>query len=326
MHWRLKTGYTMRVVTLIPAYKVKYAKELFLSLAVQSRASDRIIVSDDSPKGEFAEALRSPQLALLCKKLPIEVHAGPRLGAYANFKHLVKLWNESSDLVHLLLDDDVIYPEFYEFHLATHASGIFSCSVSGRWYANEPGQPVAPMPVPREIRGAPARFLSLTSDVLFKTTVPTCNNWLGEFSNCVMTPRIAQSLHDPELDGVSYAGLWDLGAFVAASDIAPVVYLQDRMGSFRTGPHHQSANMLNKECKAGHLAWLALAIVGHRRGHVSLAEVQGCCERIGALLKERYASEKDMSPFLDLAPKVGQGTASAFTAFVERWNCWVTSA
>src|SRR5262245_32799757 len=126
----------MDVTTLIPAYKTEHIVPLFASLLYQSRPPARVIVSDDSPDGRFGEILRSDGMAAVRERLIVEIHAGPRAGAYENFKHLVGLWDRSTPLVHLLLDDDVIYPTFYARHIDVHAVGQFSCSISARWIAN----------------------------------------------------------------------------------------------------------------------------------------------------------------------------------------------
>ncbi len=124
-----------QITTLIPAYKTKYMVELLTGLATQTHKPARILISDDSPNGEFTELLRTMPVA---HRLPIEVCAGPKNGAYENFKHLVRHWNGSTDLFHILLDDDVLFPDFYARHVMAHAMAPeTACSISARWTANE---------------------------------------------------------------------------------------------------------------------------------------------------------------------------------------------
>lgn len=314
-----------KIMTLIPAYKTKYLKDLLLGLAVQTRPSELVIISDDSPNGEFTKLLNSTAFSSLRNSLPIEIHPGPKKGAYENFMHLVKLWDHRSDFVHLLLDDDVIYPEFYEFHLVTHASGQFSASISGRWYANEAGQPIRGMQTPREIRAHAGRLLALYPDVLFRTTVPWCNNWLGEFSNCVLTAASADLLNDPQFAGVTYTGLWDLGAFLAASLQAPIGYIQERLGYFRTGPDQQSANLLTTDLKAGHLAWIALAIAGHRLGRLRRGEIKSCAEWVCSSVKRRYQTQSDMLCFIPILESAAAGSELAVEDFLSAWNTFLAT-
>lgn len=311
----------MDIVTLIPAFKPQYMGELFLGLANQTLPSKRIVVSDDSPDSEFSRLLDSAEMAPLRERLPVEIIRGPRKGAYANFEYLLDHWSGSSELVHLLLDDDVLYPEFYELHRLSHESARFSSSVSARWYANENGQPISVMPVPGQVRFNPARFLSLGPDMLFKTTVPHCNNWLGEFSNCVMTAETAKLARESVLAGISYAGLWDVGTLLAASLAAPVAYLQDRLGYFRVSRHQQSANFQRKDLKAGHLAWVALALAGRRMDQLNVEDVQSCCRNITALLSKRYAQEEDISPFLTILSRLAAGM-DAVDDFLATWGAF----
>lgn len=61
----------MNITTLIPAYKPKYLVELMSSLRNQTRPSQRIIISDDSPNGEFRQAISSEQIRPLLAGLTI---------------------------------------------------------------------------------------------------------------------------------------------------------------------------------------------------------------------------------------------------------------
>lgn len=311
-----RTFLLMHITTLIPAYKTKYMVELLTGLVTQTAPSQRVIVSDDSPSGEFGAILRSEAMKLARERLPIEIHEGPRLGAYPNVLRLLDLWGESTELVHLLLDDDVIYPDFYATHLQMHREGGLSCSISARWNANERGQPIEGMPVPPGIRAAPQRFLRLDATAMFSTTVPLCQNWFGEFSNCVLSPAAARLLREPVFAGVSYAGLWDLGAFLAASLQAPVAYCQDRLGAFRTGGSGHSGDMNGKFMKAAHLGYCALALGGQRLGVLGDEHARQCYVGIALALQQRYQEQPEMQPFVAplLALSRGEPAAEAFLA------------
>jgi len=310
----------MHITTLIPAYKTKYLQELLAGLLTQTRKSDRIIVSDDSPNGEFSEALRSPRYANWLAALPIEIHRGPRAGAYENFKHVVRLWGRSSELFHILLDDDVIFPDFYAQHLAAQQMAELSCSISGRWTANERGQPIEGMPVPEAVSSSNHRMLSLGPNALFSSTVPLCQNWLGEFSNCVIHARCADLLDQPVFAEVSYAGLWDLGAFLAASLRAPVGYIQDRLGYFRAGGEGHSAQFNGPHMKAAHLGFAALALGGQRLGKLSEAQARLCYRGIASALAKGYAEQADMQGFATILPRLAEGEAGSEAEFLQAWQ------
>jgi hypothetical protein len=317
----------MQIATLIPAYKTQYLVELLNSLRLQTLRSDQIIVSDDSPHGEFRELMNSAPYRPLVEGLNIEFVDGPRRGAYANFQHLVQVWSGRSAFVHVMLDDDVIYPEFYERHMAAHAAGRFSCSVSRRWTASESGQPLRGQPVPAAVAQNAGRMISLGGELIFLTAVLACNNWFGEFSNAVFRADCADLLLQPSLAGVSYAGLWDLGAFVAASLRQPLCHIEDHLGFFRLSAGQNSANLNGPIMKAAHLGYVALAIGGLRTGHVSPAQLAACAWAVLAALNARYDAEADMAVFRGLLSDLGQaltqGDADAADRFVLAWHAFL---
>lgn len=314
----------MQITTLIPAYKTKYLAELLTGLLTQTRPSERVIVSDDSPDGSFGALLRDGPLARFASRLPLEIHPGPRAGAYENFKHLVKLWDGQTELVHMHLDDDVIYPDFYAQHRLAHATGdSISCSVSARWTANEKGQPIEGMPIPEGIFHAQARMMSVGPMALISSTVPYCQNWLGEFSNCVFRAEHAGLLADTQFGGVSYAGLWDLGFFIAASLRQPVAYIQDRLGYFRAGGEGHSAQVNGKHMKAAHLGYAALGVGLARLGRMNEAQARLCYDGIEAALRARYAGEPDMQPFADILGRMARQESGACDDFVAAWHAFL---
>jgi hypothetical protein len=315
----------MIIATLIPAYKPKYLVELISSLRYQTRPTPRIIISDDSPNGDFRHELYSERFRPLLEGLNIEFVEGPRNGAYENFKHLLRVWGGSSDLVHLMLDDDVVYPEFYERHLVAHASGDFSCSISPRWNANEEGILLSGQSPPAAVTANASRILSLDADVVFMTTVAECKNWFGEFSNTVMRADTCELLLKPELSGISYAGLWDLGYFLAASLRSPIAYLQDHLGYFRTGGTGNSSKTFGPFMKAAMLAYSALAMGGQRVGKLSHAQALKCHSVIASVVNQYYSQQDDMRIFCKLLPELAlaePGTEASFlkalTAFHEK--------
>ena len=313
----------MKLTTLIPAYKPQYLVELLTSLRTQTRPSDRIIISDDSPNGEFRAALFADSMAAQRAGLAIEFHDGPRRGGYPNIQHLLRIWARSSELVHVMLDDDVVYPRFYEQHLRAHASGAFSCSISSRWTANEHGQPIAGMPVPPAVAASSHRMLSLSPEVVFMTTVPECKNWFGEFSNAVFAARGSEVLHRPVFEGISYAGLWDLGAFLAASLQAPIAYIQDPLGCFRTGAGGNSSKVYGPYMKAAVVGYAALAVGGRRLGRYDEAQAQGCFRTIGTVVQQVYGTQPDMQAFCDLLPRMAAGDAAAEADFIPVWHAFL---
>lgn len=314
----------MQITTLIPAYKAQYLPELLQCLRLQTRPVGKIIFSDDSPGGVYRATLFSDELAPLRKGLDIECVEGPRKGGgYANMLNLLRVWDHRSELLHLLLDDDVVYPEFYERHLIAHASGQLSCSISRRWTADETGHPLAGQPVPAAVANHASRLLALDAGVVFATTAIECKNWFGEFSNAVFHASTVPALMQPAFGGVSYAGLWDLGAFMAASLVAPVGYLQDHLGYFRTSTSGNSSKFFGPYMKGAHLGYAALVMGGVLIGKYTPDQARGAYANLALAMAQRYGSQDDMRPFIALLPRMAEGDALAEASFIEVWNAFL---
>jgi hypothetical protein len=309
----------MKITTLIPAYKPKYLVDLLTALRHQTHKPDRIIFSDDSPDQAFVRALQSEPLRSVVADLPIEVIEGPHQGGWANFLHLLKVWDGSSELFHFLLDDDVIYPNFYARHLHAHQSTDTLCSVSRRWTALESGHPVRDLPVPATVDQHPHRLLSLPASVLFATTAARNTNWLGEYSNTVLRAEFAPEVHATALDGISYIGLEDLGAFLCASLHKPVSYINEHLGYFRINAEQHSAQPMGRAMKAAHLAYLALAIGGRRVGQLSAEQAHEAVAALAPLIVQRYGAQADMAHFCEVMPSLASGSAEGEAAFLQRW-------
>lgn len=309
----------MRLTTLIPAYKPKYLAELLLALRHQSVKPERIIVSDDSPDLAFTHALGSEPLRSVIADLNVQVIRGPHNGGWANFLHLLQVWNGATELFHFLLDDDIIYPAFYERHLFAHANTDTLCSISRRWTANETGQPIRDLPLPEVVSTHPHRLLSLTAQTMFSTTIARSANWLGELSNVVLRAECAGDVAAASLDGISYIGLEDLGAYLRASLRKPVTYLNEHLGYFRLSAEQHSANPMGRALKKAHLAYLALAIAARNIGQLSAAQTAQVLAGLGPLVVQRYSGQADMTDFCVLMPGLARGEAEAEAQFLALW-------
>jgi hypothetical protein len=312
----------MQVTTLVPAYKPKYLFELLSSLRHQTVKPAAIVFSDDSPDQAFVRLLEAEPLKSTIADLNVSAIAGPRCGGYNNFRHLLKVWNRQTELFHFLLDDDIIYPAFYERHLHAHQLGRISCSISRRWTATESGQPIRDPPVPAAINAHDKRMLALDADVLFATTVALSANWLGEFSNVVLAAEVAEAIDDPRLDSIGYAGLEDVGTFLNASLLAPVAYINDHLGYFRTSAQQNSADPMGRPMKLAHLAWLSLALAARRMGKLTRAQCAACLAALCPRIAQRYAREADMAPFCALMPELAWATPAAEAQFLDAWSAF----
>ena len=231
----------IRLVTLIPAYKPNYLGDLLLSLWQQTRQPQRVVISDDSPEGSFLAAMARPDVAHVVTRLNLKVVPGPKRGASANCAFLLTHHLEDATHFHLMLDDDVAYPGFYERHLQLHALGHYPVTVSRRWTANESGMPLRDLPVPAAVALGRDVLLAIDAPTLFATTCVSGTNWLGEVSNAVYRAEHAPAIADPQLAGISYIGLEDIGSFLRCSMQQPIAFINDHLGYFRTHAGQASA-------------------------------------------------------------------------------------
>lgn len=310
----------MKITTLIPAYKPKYLVELLTALRHQTVKPARILFSDDSPDLAFTRMLSSEPVKSAVADLNIEVIEGPHTGGWPNFLHLLRHWNGSTELFHFLLDDDLIYPNFYERHLFAHTHMDTVCSVSRRWTALESGQPLRELGLPEVVATHPHRLLSLPADLLFSTTVARSANWLGEYSNAVFRAEFADEVHATALDGISYIGLEDLGAFLCASQHKPLTFLNESLGCFRINAEQHSAQPMGRAMKMAHLAYVGLAIAARRVGRVSAADCALALGGLCPLIAQRYGGEADMADFCALMPAMAQGADGAEEQFLALWR------
>lgn len=316
----------MQFTTLVPAYKPKYLLELLAALRHQTVKPARVIFSDDSPDQAFVAALGREPLRGAIADLNVSVVAGPRNGAYNNFRQLLQLYGGQTALFHLLLDDDIPYPGFYERHLQAHATGQVKCVVSRRWTALESGQPLRDLPVPAAIAQHPQRLLALEADLLFAHTAGASANWLGEFSNATFSADMAPLLDQPELAGHCYTGLEDLGAFLKASLQAPLGYLNEHLGYFRTSAHQHSANPMGRPLKLAHLAYVALTLAGRRLGKLPAARAAANLAGLCPVILQRYGQQADMAGLCALMPGLAASSAEAEQRFLVLWPAYASTA
>ncbi|TFW10293.1 glycosyltransferase [Oxalobacteraceae bacterium OM1] len=312
-----------QITTLIPAYKPKYLGDLLLALRQQTVKPARIIVSDDSPDQAFIRALETSSLKDYTANMNVEVIVGPRTGAFENFCNLLKRYQGETELYHFLLDDDVIYPNFYERHLEAHARSRTECVVSGRWYAVESGQPVGTLDVPSVVARHPDRVVSVNPEFLFATSVATGSNWLGEFSNATFRADMATEFFKSELDGLPFAGLEDIGAFLVAAIRSPIAYINEQLGCFRMNPGQQTEQPMSKQFKCGHLAWVSLAIAARRGGWINKEQCQTTIARVCSIVLDLYGREADMAQFCVLLSEVVDRKPNAEERFLRTWGDYI---
>ena len=315
----------MKITTLIPAYKSNYLFDLLISLKNQTVKPYKIIFSDDSPNQEFEGIFSSSNFKELVENLNIEVIKGPQDGAYNNFRSLLHYYHldtsNRTELFHILLDDDILYPTFYERHIFAHVQLRATCVVSRRWTALESGQPFRdPLPLPEAIASHPNRILSLDSDLLFKHTVGEGKNWLGEFSNASFRADMVNELDQSAMVGISYKGLEDLGGILKASMAGSVGFINEHLGAFRTSPIQHSANPMGRPLKLAFLAYVALTIIGRNLGKLTDEVATQALNRIAQFITQNYEHESDMSDFCALMPGIAESQVTTELEFLQLWE------
>ena len=306
------------LITLIPAYKADYLAELFLGLRSQSFKDFRVVLSDDSPGASITELIRSGALDNLIAPLDLLVVPGPRQGSLKNIHHLIDSWAAQAPLVHVLMDDDIVYPDFYRSHALAHSRGAPGASVSQRWLTASDGRPGAMLPLPAFFDELAERLVYLDAAALFATTAAHCQNWLGEFSNMVLSQPAVRRLRASSMNGLSYYGLADIGVLLDVSTQAPVVFIRDHLGGFRSHPQQTTHNRKSFALKCGYLAWVALALAGWRSGHLSAEQTQASLAISVGQCMNQFASDASLSEFFGIAIANARNLAS----FDEQFGAW----
>ena len=289
-----------RITTLVPAYKPEYLAELLSALSAQTYRHFRVIVSDDSPEQQVTQLLRSPTLAPLVSQLNLHIVQGPRKGTMTNIVHLLAQCDDDDGLVHVLFDDDLIYPRFYEKHVQAHQQANVGASVSYRWYCNAHGQPLGVTAVPAFVEAASTACQPLSAEQLFGSTIADCNNWLGEFSNAVFKLQAVRLYAHSHLAEIPYYGLGDIGVLLDIAQQQQVVLVKEYLGAFRQHDSQHSVNYGSRVFKCGLVAWVALALGAYKLGRVPATVLQGVVSRMHGILTSRYADAADMQPLRQL--------------------------
>lgn len=306
------------LITLIPAYKADYLAELFLGLRSQSFKDFRVVLSDDSPGGAITELIRSGAFESLIAALNLLVVQGPRQGSLKNIHHLIDGWAGQAPLVHVLMDDDIVYPDFYRSHALAHARGAPGASVSQRWLTASDGRPGAMPALPAFFDDVPERLVYLDAQALFATTALHCQNWLGEFSNMVLSQEAVRRLRGSSMNGLSYYGLADIGVLLDVSNHAPIVFIRDHLGGFRSHPQQTTHKRQSFALKCGYIAWVALALAGWRSGHLNAEQTQASLAISVGQCMNQFASDASLSEFFGIAI----ANARNLSSFDEHFGIW----
>jgi hypothetical protein len=307
------------LTTLIPAYKPDYLGEVFLGLRRQSLRDFRVILSDDSPGGQITEMIRDGRFGPLASELNLLVVRGPG-NARRNHEQLLERWAGQTALVHFHLDDDVIFPDFYRAHAQAHAAQPIAASVSQRWLSQTNSLPAWDLPLPAFVDDSPLRKVLVSPEELFASTVASCENWLGEFSNTVFSAAGAAHYPSAPADRLSYYGLLDIGALLAAGQHLPLAFLRDHLGVFRQHAQQTTHTVRAHGHRVAMLAWATYALQAWSEQRIS---AQQTVNAIGITVKrclDLYGEDDPvMNRFYDLVQTEGRSLPGLHRAYTGFW-------
>lgn len=312
----------MDVTCLIPAFKVRYFEHLLIGLRTQSLAPRRIVISDDSPGGDFLAAACSERLQPLVAAMPVEVVAGPRQGHHRNIEQLLGIFLKApTSHFHILNDDDMIYPEFYAHHAAVAQDRDPLCSVSRRWFTNDRGVPTGFARIPEDVLATGTTRVEITPAMILRRFAEQADNWLGELSCGVFRSDFVQQPSEFCVhDAMDYNGLNDIGSFIKASLTGTLVFSNHYLGAFR-----RSRDGLSRQrgyaFSLSMLARIPLSLMAFERELVDLNRLIGI---IGSIRAHWIGIYGDNAVSVRLAEAMAQGQSRGYAplkqGFLEFWR------
>lgn len=312
------------ITTLIPAYKHQYLSDLLLSLANQTFKDFRVIISDDSPENQVIKTLNSPEFKGLVQKLDIRIIEGPKKGSMKNVLTLLDAWNHTTPMVHILFDDDYIFPSFYQLHTLAHMNENVGSSVSFRWVGDQNLLPTQTSKLPLFISQSSKRSDLVSSNQLFSTVIENCTNWLGEFSNAVFSANVIDLIRASKLADYSYYGLGDIGLFLQSSLNTNTIVIKDHLGVFRKNPFQNTGNLKSRSMQASYIAWIALALGSLKLGKVNDVQAEKCIRKISNLMAANFKGEKEVLSFAELINQHNINSIEFQTKFNYLWNIFLS--
>ena len=308
-----------QITTLIPAYNKAYIAEVFAGLCNQRFKDFRVILSDDSPDAEITTMIRDGRFDALTGQLDLLVVRGPR-NARLNHQALLDAWAGKTPLVHFHLDDDLIFPDFYQAHVDAHARHRVAASISRRWLSGSDGRPAASVPLPDFAAADERRVVEFGADELFATTVAHCTNWLGELTHMVFSADGARHYPRPPAHGLNYYGLLDIGFLLEASRHMRLACLREHLGVFRQHPQQTTHNRHTHGARIAFLCWVAYALAAWRDGRLSNAQAVQAVAVASQRTLQQMADDPVVLDYLAVLEQNNGSLDALCDAFTEFWQ------
>ncbi len=228
-----------------------------------------------------------------------------------------------SRMVHVHLDDDVIYPDFYRAHMLAHSIGSCGASVSLRWVTAGDGTPIASLPLPDFLDSHNERVVHLDAKRLFTSTVPRCENWLGELTNTVLSDAGVRHALDGTIGGIPHYGLSDIGTLLSVSREHPVVLIRDHLSGFRSHPQQSTANIQSFGLRCGYIAWIAIALAAWRDQYITADQMARAILITLERIHSQYPNDESFRPLLHVLSTASGDLDTLYASFRSFWLDWL---
>ncbi len=281
----------MTICTLVPVYKKEFFSGTLISLGTQRLKPSKVIFSDDSPDHFLLNDHSIKRAASqILPETEIVYLQGPRVGPLSNIKFLLGEVSEEHELIHVLFDDDLIFPDFYLAHQTAFSRYPSArCVVSFRWFLSELNIPIGAPPVPVFVRFGD-RYQPIPLHLLASSTVPFVSNWLGELSNTTFRGRTAaERIFDVCNPSLPVCGLEDIGTFAKFSDEGSLLLMADFLSGFRVSSSNNTANKQSENFKAAVLGWVPISLFALSRSCITSDQHWECVGNVLATAKSLYA-------------------------------------
>jgi hypothetical protein len=306
-----------QLCTVIPLYKKEYFLITIKGVMAQTVLPGELRISDDSPSGflindiNLQAAIRNslPGVKLSCSR-------GPKIGPMSNIRQLLAFANLENKYVHILLDDDLIWPNFYQSHLTYLRESNAKCSVSLRFFIDEAGSPIGSPAVPEVITKSREKYVSLDYSLIARSAIPSLNNWMGELSNSVFDGASLLRLWNSPADFRAH-GLEDIGTFIGFSKQQTAILICESLGCFRVSSSQNTQNKESDTWKAAVLGWVPLSEMALSDGKISLDEHYECAQRVARIF-DKYFKDSDPGASRGLAQYLESGAQNR-TIFDDLW-------
>ena len=285
----------MLFTTLIPVYKTQFIEDTVQCLKAQTLQNFQVIFSDDSPTQDLVELLGEFH-ADTPITFPFQVIQGKRLGPVSNCHHLLTAWNFSSPYIHYLLDDDLIFPDFYRWHAQAYERTQAKTCISARIVVNEKKSPLGTSSLPDYIWQADTTITPLSLQSCITSIIPTCNNWLGELSSATFHGATMSATLTGSLRRIPYYGLNDLGIFLEMIAAEPAAYIQNNLGAFRINRLQTSGDSRSTIFKSTIISWISLALDAHSMGALNAAALAQTLTTIKKSIDNLLPSNPELQP------------------------------